>query len=1850
MIVQYFQFLPVFKSHHLLYKIFIIIIIVLIYSTALLLAVMAFRIKYRKIKRLWFVDILKITLPIISYFFFGQIFIVLTSIFYCRKEESYESPYLHCLEGVWIYSLKPAAVIGIILQIIIGFITNSLYYTQYFEKKKSDLLKRIDTFSDVAFMITKICIMFLFISDTGKESEHWPMLLFLVFITGLNAYSNFFFRNRKNKILMILNNTFSLITFLGYLNLLIGKIFLFFDFNGLIYLFICDLIISILYYNFYKYDDFSKMNINFKTLNDANDILNYIFSYFNIISDFNRKRESFFTFHSLMTKIEETCSNAECPLKKYLDNLSKGIEYKYLLIEYCDKLFQHGLSKFQDDVNLKYHYTIFLIRQMNNKKKATIVLNSLKYKLISFKANYDFYRCQYLIDNYHFEIQKKNFIIFKYRNNVYNLKNMISKAVLFQYEFLTFIYGSRSKKDDNFKKIYELGSNILNCTKEIDKIFNQLIIEKTNNIEIINLYSDFVEKILEDEEKFKKCQEMKKIIFNKNFFFSEKDFASFDMRFLKDKDNYSFMIISANNKSLGIIKDCSTSLVNIFGYEKKELIGQHMNILIPEIFHEKHNQILRKTSEKDKLYFSEISFERKVYNPEFMEKTVYGLSRAKFLIPIRLFIYLINTEENELVYVVEVYRKIPLMNEIVNNRLSCCVLTNENFIIQSFTPNCMNYLKLKDNHISNYDIINNIKEFHDDYIIDINSTHMSRNCTIKESSIINNKKFRNNLNIANIKRSIKTDILNKYYSRKCRITWLVNKRKKKLSSLRDKKRSSSFNITFKNMPIKHGEEIELEIELDMEVKTIKIENELIGYYFYFNRISTENKMENNRIKFIEQDNEYNNIHFKLPEFNDHRLSVISENDKLIHTQIFSDSMSFIAEKTNNNNQYRRKSCVEYNSEKDLVIDPDYISKSPCNFTFDINTLSYVYTTDRNSLKQMNDNLNRDVITKIKINQFQFNSMKNRKKIFSLSQIKRHESTEIQANNSSSTVSLSSSKTDSNSSISYSVENSEESNSSNNFFLSKKKLKETNFKLGLVKGSTKDVMTEIKKSEINLNETINVSRADYLSILNKNTVIKQNPNNNINEYINSYYHLNTDIKKIRLLIFDFYKEIFIEKKDGEKISNMDYYLRELRNGNFNCFGDEDEKYHMILFENQNIMKKNTKNKEEENNEKKKLRTKQEEKILEKKIKQSISSEKDEIPIQRLKLYSLIFLIILLILLAIFYTYFITNYTKIQGILKLIKDIVIIKYCNKMTVFYAGESTLLNFNSTKIIGGVFKNYPGNINDKLRYGILMREKIKDTYIDNQLCLEEILSTKISFSKNTSKFLDEYLLLTYYIMQNRSRETLVSDIFTTLMQYNGAFYNLAFSPLKLEQNHTDILNFLHNSFNGYSKGINLLISAYIHELNESSKSIYLYWGISMAIYLIIYVANYMIIIHYYIIGNKKRTSFLEVFYELNENVLKILISNCDNLFKKLKETELKVDEDEIENIDDNLDKKVYFMFKEKQTRRNSLFFGRKSKKKINNPQKFKNKLPRQITNFMKFFGFCLIITYAYFIFNMIYFINLIGEAKYISDYLYKSQHFHTIMLDLFVAYRQYIFDDSINLYSLKPFDYLSKTIIESFETIPSDIIFINNFNKKYLSNGEINTKLSQNFCYYNFSKRYNTYEQCSSELWFLLNYDFDIIASNFLEALRKNIHVVKYLLDNNLTAGDLNDYDENIWINDSSIPQVGKNYTSENIKIFRLDLYNDETIHGYLDLIFVNILLPYMDISRKHIIPFLSIEGKDYYLRLTTIFYVLLIAAIFFVYLFLKVKSLNKHIYKTKNLLRLIPLNILMSLGNIKSLLDLN
>ena len=104
------------------------------------------------------------------------------------------------------------------------------------------------------------------------------------------------------------------------------------------------------------------------------------------------------------------------------------------------------------------------------------------------------------------------------------------------------------------------------------------------------------------------------------------------------------------------------------------------------------------------------------------------------------------------------------------------------------------------------------------------------------------------------------------------------------------------------------------------------------------------------------------------------------------------------------------------------------------------------------------------------------------------------------------------------------------------------------------------------------------------------------------------------------------------------------------------------------------------------------------------------------------------------------------------------------------------------------------------------------------------------------------------------------------------------------------------------------------------------------------------------------------------------------------------------------------------------------------------------------------------------------------------------------FVAYRQFVFDDNIIIYNMMTFDQLSIELLKSYITIRDDTIFIKIFNKKYLSKGEINDHIKQNFFNYNYTVRFSTYEERTSEFWFSLNCDFTNISSNFFKTLRKS------------------------------------------------------------------------------------------------------------------------------------------------------
>ena len=78
---------------------------------------------------LWPITILKYSLPIISKTFFGQIFLIFLSIFKCLYgKKLYYAAEKECIIGTWYYITLPFCCIGIIIQIVLSYVSISLYY------------------------------------------------------------------------------------------------------------------------------------------------------------------------------------------------------------------------------------------------------------------------------------------------------------------------------------------------------------------------------------------------------------------------------------------------------------------------------------------------------------------------------------------------------------------------------------------------------------------------------------------------------------------------------------------------------------------------------------------------------------------------------------------------------------------------------------------------------------------------------------------------------------------------------------------------------------------------------------------------------------------------------------------------------------------------------------------------------------------------------------------------------------------------------------------------------------------------------------------------------------------------------------------------------------------------------------------------------------------------------------------------------------------------------------------------------------------------------------------------------------------------------------------------------------------------------------------------------------------------------------------------------------------------------------------------------------------------------------------------------------------------------------------
>jgi hypothetical protein len=563
---------------------------------------------------------------------------------------------------------------------------------------------------------------------------------------------------------------------------------------------------------------------------------------------------------------------------------------------------------------------------------------------------------------------------------------------------------------------------------------------------------------------------------------------------------------------------------------------------------------------------------------------------------------------------------------------------------------------------------------------------------------------------------------------------------------------------------------------------------------------------------------------------------------------------------NKDNKYEFKkmpSINNYNNIFEKIVN-DIFTSNPLYLSFNIKDFSFNLTDNMSHNKNFIDYLKKEAFNKMNIYNEYLKSIK--KKSSSTLTESEDESEKYSSSNTELVSSSSSSSTSKNNSITQ--KSFSKIKTIKSFVPSQTviKLNNINKKIQIM---NKSQTTNLFKSK-ERNSLLTGKGQNQINKILKNEYIKQNTKTELNNYYK------TNLNNIHLYIYDFNRELFIENKE-KKISKMEEILKNKINI---CFG-KDNKYPSFSFH-----KKNNKIKKEDQNpiDKEITNIENKKKSFEEKIKELINKEEDDKSVYRLKIISIISFFVILICGAINLYFNLFYYKSIKLLINLIKQSIIMRYSYITGIYYAREITLLNVNVPRVVGGQYNSFPAS--NKGAYKSLIAQKLLNLYLDNKEAIKYIVSTTYSLSKNHTEYYSNYSSDFFFRYQSTELSFNASS-FSILIQFNNILQNFVYEKEGLSQSHTDI--YIYNRNIVFQSAIKELLEIYGLELEEKGIIIKFYYCICLIVYFIIFAVIYFIILISFIYANKKRINYMEIFYGINENILKESLKNTQKLINKL-------------------------------------------------------------------------------------------------------------------------------------------------------------------------------------------------------------------------------------------------------------------------------------------------------------------------------------------------------------------------------
>ena len=642
-----------------------------------------------------------------------------------------------CWKGIHYLQLTLGILCSILLFIISIFMINFSFFP--FQKNMSTI--RINSDNDIIITIMKLFAIFQNIFLTN-EYLSLTILLLISFIMLYRCLNEPTYNNDFLEIIITIKNIIILWT---YFILFLSKLFKNFFINGLIYLLVIGypviIYLSILIYKektiYFTYlcripqnlkDIIKRAKLNIKLINSF------------IEKNKNNRNENEGQRNTVLLKgnikvHNITCINKDCPLRKFLNNEGNFNLQRQCLLNYMNVYFKRGLKKYPKNTTLLILFIYFNYSKKFNLNSVKTNLFQLKKLKCTLKESFIIYCMEQNIKNMKSDndieintesdnnISQVEIII---EQKYQNLKYLIENSIRLFGEFWG-LFSTNVTNNLNTKKLYYLGEKLNKHLNEINNIWENELKNKKIDIEyqnVIQLYSKFLLEILWNK---KKSLEVNQKLNEENMNYQEnynkkkedKNNGIARIEELIDNQDYILFADSDENGNCKIVQ-ISASLSHFLGYQKYDIIGKNMDIIIPNILIEEHCKYLEEcikilhneqNSQKDLSYRGNDSNEN--------TKLFISKNRMGYVFPLFMsFKIMVNNDYSDSFLV-----KFRMENKESKSEYGFYILTKSDFSIENISSSAINLglsLDLLKKYVVKIDILirninNNILNIYENY-------------------------------------------------------------------------------------------------------------------------------------------------------------------------------------------------------------------------------------------------------------------------------------------------------------------------------------------------------------------------------------------------------------------------------------------------------------------------------------------------------------------------------------------------------------------------------------------------------------------------------------------------------------------------------------------------------------------------------------------------------------------------------------------------------------------------------------------------------------------------------------------------------------------------------------------------------------------------------------------------------------------------------------------------------------------------------------------------------------------------------------------------------------------------------